>query len=35
VRCATGGVADGRRGTLTGAGGPTSFDSTCIDDLNP
>jgi parallel beta-helix repeat protein len=34
VRCATGGVADGRRGTLTGTGGPTAFAGTCIDDLN-
>jgi parallel beta-helix repeat protein len=34
VRCTTGGVADGRRGTLTGAGGTVSFAGTCINDLN-
>jgi parallel beta-helix repeat protein len=35
IRCMAGGVADGRRGTLSGASGPTSFDSSCINDVPP
>jgi parallel beta-helix repeat protein len=35
IHCLAGGVADGRRGTLNGASGPQSFDSSCINDLSP
>ena len=35
VKCTTGGVADGRRGTLMGALGATNLDASCINDLNP
>jgi parallel beta-helix repeat protein len=33
--CDSGGVVDGRQGTLTGSGGPTAVDATCIRDLVP
>ena len=35
IKCTTGGVADGRQGTLTGAGGARTFDSSCVNDLLP
>jgi parallel beta-helix repeat protein len=35
VECADGGMADGRRGSLSGGLGPTSFLSGCINDLTP
>jgi hypothetical protein len=34
IRCTTGGVADGRLGTLTGNSGATSFDGSCSDSLD-
>ena len=33
VRCDDGSVVDGRLGTLTGNGGPTDFDSSCVNSL--
>ncbi len=35
IKCSNGGVADGRLGTLTGTGGATSFDGSCLDSLTP
>ncbi len=35
IKCTDGGVADGRQGTLTGIGGPTSFDPGCFNSLVP
>lgn len=35
IRCTTGGIADGRQGTLIGSGGATSFDGSCINSLAP
>jgi parallel beta-helix repeat protein len=35
VECGEGGEADGRRGSLNGGLGPTSFPGGCINDLNP
>ncbi len=35
IHCTNGGVADGRRGSLSGNGGPTSIDGSCIDSLAP
>lgn len=35
IRCGTNSSADGRRGTLTGNGGPTSFDGSCVNSTLP
>jgi len=35
VKCTTGGLADGRQGTLTGTVGAISFDSSCMNSLSP
>jgi hypothetical protein len=35
IKCAKGGVANGRLGALTGNSGATSFDSSCINSLVP
>jgi parallel beta-helix repeat protein len=35
IRCATGGAADGRQGTLNGAAGPASFAGNCVNSLIP
>ena len=35
IKCLNGGEADGRQGTLTGNGGATSFDSSCVNSLSP
>ena len=35
IRCSSGSAADGRRGSLTGSSGATSFDANCINSLVP
>lgn len=35
IRCGTNSSVDGRRGTLTGALGPTNFDATCVNSTIP
>ena len=35
IRCTDGGVIDGRIGTVTGSGGATNFESSCVNDLVP
>lgn len=35
INCSSGGVADGRQGTITGATGATSFTSGCVNSLIP
>ncbi len=35
ISCVNGGSADGRQGSLTGGGGPSSFDGSCINGLVP
>ena len=35
IRCTDGGIANGRRGPLTGTSGTASFDSSCADGLAP
>ena len=33
IKCTKGGVANGRRGALTGTSGTTSFNSSCVNSL--
>lgn len=35
LRCRSGGMVDGRRGSLTGGLGNSSFDASCVDSSNP
>ena len=35
IKCMNGAIADGRRGSLNGAAGPTSFKDTCVNSLVP
>ena len=35
IKCTDGGVASGRIGTVTGSGGATNFESSCVNDLVP